>query len=66
MEQAPQSGSGPQNRRQQAGTDAQETPPELGAELLCSDQALDHIVLVSLTGDIPEPSGHDPVPCALE
>lgn len=57
--------SSQQNRSQRAGADAQEAPPELEAELLCRDQALDHTVPVSLTGDIPEPSGHNPVLSAL-
>ncbi|RMC10196.1 hypothetical protein DUI87_12997 [Hirundo rustica rustica] len=53
-------------------TDAQEVPPEYEEELLygAGDQALGQVAQrccgVSLTGDISELSGHNPVPCALE
>lgn len=69
MEQALRDGA--HNRRQRAQTDALEAPPEREGRIsvLCSDRALEQIVQrgcgVSLTGDIPEGSGHIPVPCAL-
>lgn len=51
---------------EQAEIDAQELPPGREAKLLCcADQALNRLPResgVSFTGNIPEPSGHSPVP----
>ena len=56
--------------RGQAETDAQKVPPEHEEELYCAGgQALEQVAQrgcgVSLTGDIQEPPGPTPVPCAL-
>ena len=69
--QAVLTGAKQQDRRQWAETAAQEIPPEHEEELLycVTDPTLEQVAQrgcgVSLTGDIQELSGCNPVPCAL-
>lgn len=67
------SGSNQWNKRQQAGTEAQEVPPKHEGEVpyCAGDRGLEQVTQIGsgyppLPGDIQEPSGHNPVPCALE
>ena len=67
MEQAPLWAQQWDKREQQ--NDTQEIPPEHEKKLLYCSVHFSRLQRgdgVSYTGDIPEPSGHKPVPCALE